>query len=107
MSVVAGVGDLAPGQVRAYRVDGVAIVLVRDTDGQFHALDELCTHEDVSLAEGEVSDCRIECWLHGSVFDLRSGAPLTLPATESVNVYPVWTDGQDVLVDVSAHRKQP
>ena len=54
----------------------------------------------MSLSDGEVEGCAIECWLHGSTFDLRTGKPTTLPATEPVPVYPVRVDGDDVLVDV-------
>jgi 3-phenylpropionate/trans-cinnamate dioxygenase ferredoxin component len=49
-----------------------------------------------------VGDGEIECWLHGSRFDLRTGEPLGLPATEPVAVYPCQISGNDVLVDVSA-----
>jgi len=55
----------------------------------------------VRLSEGDVEDCEIECWLHGSTFSLETGAPLNLPATEPVPVYPVTIDGDDVLVDVA------
>ena len=51
--------------------------------------------------EGEVEDCQIECWLHGSTFDLRTGKPSGLPATRPVPVYPVKIEGDDVLVSVS------
>jgi 3-phenylpropionate/trans-cinnamate dioxygenase ferredoxin subunit len=54
----------------------------------------------VSLSDGEVDGCTIECWLHGSTFDLRSGKPLSLPATQPVPVYPVTVEGERVLVDV-------
>ena len=50
------------------------------------------------LSEGEVDDSTVECWLHGSRFDLRTGKPTGLPATEPVPVYPVKIDGDDVLV---------
>ncbi|MDO5494419.1 MAG: non-heme iron oxygenase ferredoxin subunit [bacterium] len=102
MTVVAGAADLAPGEAGAYVVDGIPIVLVCDEDGAFHALDEMCTHGDISLADGEVYDCSIECWKHGSRFDLLTGRPLSLPATRPVNVYPVTTRGEQVLVDTTA-----
>nr|NLD41252.1 non-heme iron oxygenase ferredoxin subunit [Actinomycetales bacterium] len=101
MTAVASTSDLAPGEAGAYVADGVAIVLVRDHEGHFHALDELCTHEDISLADGEVWDCTIECWKHGSAFNLLTGKPTSLPATRPVNVYPVTIDGEQVLVDTT------
>ena len=50
------------------------------TDGELFAVDDRCSHADVSLSEGEVEGCLIECWLHGSQFDLRTGQPTCLPA---------------------------
>lgn len=88
------------GAVRVV-IEGQAVAVVRDENGDVHAIGDTCTHADVSLAEGEVEDCSIECWLHGSRFDLRTGQPLALPAIRPVPVYPVTLDGDDVLVDVS------
>ncbi len=97
-----GVDDLRPGEV--LRVDlpsGTAVALVRDAGGEFHALADCCSHGQVSLSDGEVDGTTIECWLHGSTFDLRTGAPLTLPATKPVPVYPVTVADGRVLVDAS------
>ncbi len=90
-------------QVGAVRVvlDGVPVAVVRDEAGHVHAIGDTCTHAEVSLAEGEVEDCAIECWLHGSTFDLRTGEPLALPAIRPVPVFPVTVDGDHVLVDVA------
>ncbi len=78
----------------------VPVAVVRDADGGWHALADLCSHGDVSLSEGDVDGCSVECWGHGSSFDLNSGEPLGLPATEPVAVYPVTLDGDQVLVDL-------
>jgi 3-phenylpropionate/trans-cinnamate dioxygenase ferredoxin subunit len=93
------VGDLAPGAARRFEVGGVGICVVRCDDG-FHAVSDTCSHENYSLAEGEVDAARaeIECWKHGSAFSLVSGEPLTLPATRSVDVYDVVVTGDDVSV---------
>ena len=64
------------------------VVIARDGDEVF-ALQDLCSHAAVALSEGEVADCQIECWLHGSRFDLRTGKPTGLPATEPVATFPV------------------
>ena len=69
-------------------VNGVAICLVR-SNGQVYALHDGCTRAAVPLSEGEVSNGTIECWLHGSRFDLATGRVLNLPATEPVEVDPV------------------
>lgn len=59
-----------------------------------------CTHESVPLSEGDVEDGTIECWRHGSRFDLRTGAVLNLPAVEPVAVYPARIHSQQVQVNV-------
>ncbi|QLQ10673.1 MAG: non-heme iron oxygenase ferredoxin subunit [Nocardioidaceae bacterium] len=60
-----------------------------DQGEEFFALQDLCSHAAVALSEGEVSDCTVECWLHGSRFDLRTGKPTGPPATEPVATFPV------------------
>lgn len=80
----------------------VEVAVVRDETGEWHAISDICSHGEVSLSDGEVEDCTVECWLHGSRFDLRSGKPLAPPAVRPVPVYPVTVDGERVLVDVDA-----
>ncbi len=81
-------------------------VAVVDFEGELYALEDRCSHADVALTDGEVEELdgvpTIECALHGSCFDLRTGEPTNLPATEPVPVYPVRVEGDDVLVDVDA-----
>ncbi len=81
---------LAPGEVRRFDVPGHRIALVRIGD-EFHAVDDECSHEDYSLSEGEVwaAECEIECPRHGSTFDLVTGEPCSLPATQPIAVYKV------------------
>jgi len=76
------------------------VAVARDGD-DFYAVENICSHAAVALSEGEVDDCTIECWLHGSLFDLRSGKPIGLPATEPVATFPVEVRGADVYVDVT------
>ena len=77
-----------------------------DFDGEIYAIEDRCSHADVPLSEGDVEQFHgaptIECFLHGSCFDLRTGEPTNLPATEPVDVYPVRVEGEDVLVDTEA-----
>lgn len=80
-------------------IDGVPVAVVR-SDGEVYAIYNVCSHEEVELSDGDVEDCEIECWLHGSRFDLRNGEPTGLPATEPVPVFGCSVDGEDVLVDV-------
>jgi 3-phenylpropionate/trans-cinnamate dioxygenase ferredoxin subunit len=81
------------------RIDGRPLSVVRAEDGSLHAIDDICTHANVSLSEGEVEDCTIECWLHGSRFDLRTGKPTGLPATEPVATFPIEVRGSEIFVD--------
>ena len=80
------------------------VVVARAADGPLHALADVCSHGQVALSDGEVEGRTIECWLHGSTFELTTGAPTCLPATAPVPVYPVTVRGDDVLVDVDAPR---
>jgi 3-phenylpropionate/trans-cinnamate dioxygenase ferredoxin subunit len=93
--------ELASGEARRFDVDGHRIALVRIGD-EFHAVDDECSHEDYSLAEGEVwaDECEIECPRHGSTFDLLTGEPCSLPATRPIAVYKVVVDGDSVSVEV-------
>lgn len=85
---------------RRFEAAGVAVTLVR-TEGEVFAIHDTCSHSAVSLSEGEVAACSVECWLHGSRFDLRSGKPLGPPATRPVPVYPVRITGGKVYVRLS------
>jgi 3-phenylpropionate/trans-cinnamate dioxygenase ferredoxin subunit len=93
------VEELTVGKPLAVTVGDVEVALVRDGDDFFAIRDE-CSHAAIALSEGDVEGCLIECWLHGSTFDLRTGKPTTLPAFEPVAVYPVRVEGDDVQVDV-------
>jgi len=88
------------GAVQA-EVSGKVVAIVRDSAGDIHAIDDTCSHANVSLSEGDVEDTAIECWLHGSRFDLRSGKPTGLPAITPIAVYPVKINGGDVFVSVT------
>ena len=93
--------ELAPGAAMKVDVGGAAVCVVR-IDDDVYAIGDVCSHAEVSLSEGEVwpDECEIECPQHGSVFDLRTGEPGTLPATLPVRVYDVTV--ADGVVTVSA-----
>ncbi len=93
------VDDVADGTAVRVVVDGVPVAVVRSS-GEVYAIHDVCSHANVALSEGEIDDQTIECWLHGSRFDLVTGRPTGLPATQPVPVYPVKIDGDDVLVSV-------
>ena len=99
---VCGGSELADGTPRRVEVNGRAVALVRIGE-QVHAIDDICSHAGVSLSEGDVDfeECALECWKHGSLFDLRTGEALTLPAVRPVAVHAVTLEGDDVLVEIS------
>jgi 3-phenylpropionate/trans-cinnamate dioxygenase ferredoxin component len=96
---VCALSSLAEESAMHVDVDGVEVCLAR-TQGEVFAIRDECSHAEVPLSEGDIEDGTVECWLHGSRFDLRSGKPTGLPATEAVPVYPVRVDGDDVFVAV-------
>ena len=95
-----------PGAL-AVVVEGIPVAVVRDSDGGVHALRDVCSHADVALSEGEVDGCTLECWLHGSRFDVSTGEPSGPPASRPVPVYLATVEGEGddavVLVDVTVN----
>ena len=82
-------------------VDGHKIAVVR-LDDDFYAVGDTCTHQNISLSEGEVhaDELELECWKHGSSFSLETGEPNSLPATRPVPVFELRRDGDDLWVVV-------
>ena len=97
---VCAVSDIPVGTAVRAEIDDTPIALVHtDTEEVFAIYDE-CSHAAVALSEGEVDGCTLECWLHGSRFDLKSGAPTGPPATVPVPVYPVEIRDGDVYLSM-------
>ena len=90
---VCAVADIPEGSALRVTVGEYAVALAH-CDGGIRGVLDVCSHADVALSEGEVDDCSIECWLHGSRFDLRTGEALSLPATAPVPVFDVHVDGE-------------
>ncbi|MDO5503394.1 MAG: non-heme iron oxygenase ferredoxin subunit [Actinomycetia bacterium] len=95
---VCGLDELPQTGAARAQLDERIVSIVRVEDGSVHCIDDECTHGKVSLSEGEISACTIECWLHGSRFDLRTGEPLTPPATVPVVVHHVKIEDGSVFV---------
>jgi 3-phenylpropionate/trans-cinnamate dioxygenase ferredoxin subunit len=91
--------DVADDSAIHVEVAGKPICIAR-SDGELFAIYDVCSHADVPLSLGDVEDCTVECYLHGSRFDLRTGLPTGLPATRPVPVYPVKHEGDDVFVAI-------
>ncbi len=95
---VARVGELAAGEKKIVEVDGVLVVLI-NLEGEYYALEDVCTHDSGPLGEGRLEDGEIICPRHGAHFDVRTGDALTLPAFEPVPTYEVQVVGDDILVE--------
>ena len=95
---VCALADVQSDEALAVTVGGLDIAVARDGDEVF-AVQNLCSHASVALSEGEVADGGLECWLHGSCFDLRSGKPTGPPALKPVATFPVEVRDGDVYLD--------
>lgn len=94
--------EIPEGEVRKFVVRRIEIAVANLGEGTFLAVDDVCSHAEASLSEGEVDvdDETIECPRHGSVFDLRSGRPRSLPATLPVVTFPVKVEGDTILIEL-------
>ena len=97
--------EVPEGGAIGVEVAGEPVALAR-AEGEVYAIRDVCSHAEVPLSEGEVYDHTIECWLHGSCFDLRTGKPTGYPATEAVPVYQVKIEGDDVYVALTISNKE-
>ncbi|MEZ7822450.1 MAG: non-heme iron oxygenase ferredoxin subunit [Candidatus Nanopelagicales bacterium] len=88
------VSDVPPGTARQFKIGDELIVVINTAEGLF-AIEDRCSHADVALSEGEVDGCLIECWLHGSAFDVRTGVPTSLPAITPVKTFSISADSTD------------
>ncbi|MCA1833726.1 MAG: bifunctional 3-phenylpropionate/cinnamic acid dioxygenase ferredoxin subunit [Actinomycetota bacterium] len=101
MERICTVQDLPSGEARRVEVNGHPIAIF-NLSGQYYALDDICSHALSSLSEGfiEEEDFTVECPKHGSLFDVRTGAPQSLPATRPVATYPVKVENDEIFVEV-------
>lgn len=98
---VADVADLEDDMPLSIEIDDDLSVAIVRHNGRLFAIEDECSHGNVPLSEGEVEDGTIECYLHGSRFDLATGRVLNLPATEPVRVFPVRVEGDSIQVDTA------
>lgn len=100
---VCATGELPSGEMRLVEsAEGVKIG-VFNCDGRLYAIEDRCSHDDGPLAEGpfDADTCTVECPRHGSLFDLTSGRPKTLPAYQPVATFPVTIEDDTVKLEVS------
>lgn len=91
--------SLAEGKPVKLEKEGKTICVARIGDEVF-AVDDTCSHSEASLSEGDISGFKIECWLHGAEFDLRTGDALTPPAVAPLKTYEIHVDGDSVTVKI-------
>ncbi|OIO93197.1 MAG: biphenyl 2,3-dioxygenase [Anaerolineae bacterium CG2_30_64_16] len=94
---VARADEIAPGEKKIVEVDGILVVLV-NLDGEFYAIEDVCTHDGGPLGEGELDGHQLICPRHGARFDVRTGDALTMPAFEPAPTYEVKVEGGDILI---------
>jgi len=99
---ICAVEDIKPGKAIRVKIGETAIALVRTKADEVFALDDKCSHGEISLSEGFVDNTTIECWAHGAKFELATGKALTLPAYEPVNRYEVIIENGDIFLEYEA-----
>lgn len=92
--------DVTPGTVVTAVVRGVPLCIGQTTDGRWGAIDDVCTHDEGDLGDGELDGDAVECPRHGGRFDLFSGRVLALPPVIPVRAYPVRVEDNEVLVEL-------
>jgi 3-phenylpropionate/trans-cinnamate dioxygenase ferredoxin subunit len=99
---ICAVEDIKKGKAIRVKIGEDAIAIVRTKADQVYALDDKCSHGEISLSEGFVDNETIECWAHGAKFSLETGEALTLPAYEPVAKYEVIIDNGDIFLEIDA-----
>lgn len=102
MLEICPLSDLPPGEVRRVPTDPPIAVFHTD-DGEVFAIDDTCTHQDASLADGWLEGCDVECPLHASRFNLRTGAVDAPPAKLPVRTHTVVIKDGVIWVQLSSH----
>lgn len=98
---VCAVDDVMAGEGLRFAEVSPPIAIFRTEDDEFFALDDTCTHQDASLADGWVEDCWVECPLHASKFDLRTGEVDEPPAKRPVRTHAVEVVDGEIFVTLS------
>lgn len=97
---VAKTAEIPPGERDVFNVEGIFIA-VFNVGGTFYAIEDVCTHDDGPLVEGDLEGYEIICPRHGARFDIRTGKVLTMPAVIDVPWFPVRVEGDDIQVDIA------
>jgi nitrite reductase/ring-hydroxylating ferredoxin subunit len=95
--------EVAPGEIKQYLVDDRFVALC-NVEGEFHAFEDVCTHQFTHLSEGEFTDSEVKCPLHGAKFDVKTGAAKSLPAVKPVPKHEVKVENGNVYVALNPKR---
>ena len=96
---ICALDDIGTGKAIRVKIGDHAIAIVRTPAGEVKALDDKCSHGEISLSKGFVDNETVECWAHGAKFDLNTGKPLSLPAYEPVATYEVIIENGDIFIE--------
>ncbi len=100
---LAAADELAPGEIKQYRVEDRFVALC-NVDGEFHAFEDVCTHQFTHLSDGEFAGSEVKCPLHGARFDVKTGAAKSLPAVKPVPKHEVKVEDGTVYVALNPKR---
>jgi 3-phenylpropionate/trans-cinnamate dioxygenase ferredoxin subunit len=100
---LAAADEVGPGEIKQYLVDDRFVALC-NVDGEFHAFEDVCTHQFTHLSEGEFTDSQVTCPLHGAKFDVKTGAAKSLPAVKPVPKHEVKVEEGNVYVALNPKR---
>ena len=100
---IAAADEVAPGEIKQYLVEDRPVALC-NVEGEFHAFEDICTHQFTHLSEGEFVGSEIKCPLHGAKFDVKTGAAKTLPAVKPVPKHKIKVEGGNVYVALNPKR---
>jgi 3-phenylpropionate/trans-cinnamate dioxygenase ferredoxin subunit len=95
----AQVGDVQPGSRKILEVEGEFIAIF-NVGGQYYAIEDVCSHDDGPVAEGDLEGYEIVCPRHGAHFDIRDGRVLSFPAITPIRSFPVKLEGNDILIEI-------
>ena len=100
---LASVEEVGPGEIKQYLVENRFVALC-NVDGEFHAFEDVCTHQFTHLSEGEFTDSEVKCPLHGAKFDVKTGAAKSLPAVKAVPKHEVKVENGTIYVALNPKR---
>lgn len=97
---VASISDIASGSGKMFEVEGHSVA-VFNLNGEFYAIDDVCTHEEASLSDGPIDGDVVECPWHGALFNIKTGEVLKMPAVTPVRTYALKVEAGRIWVDVT------